>query len=227
MRPRARGKENSPFGFGDANIDGFMRFQRNFLLRVSEYFDSVSDLAATGSVDPGAWIRDYAAFWSGVVEDVGDWTLESERDIRPWREWLVVFKSRVPEGANGSVRIDVPLEAFAEKDTPATTLTLVTDGLATRGGGKFLAFPQYVRLDPEDVTRLHRRTHLRMFDVQGVVRAGQIYRGLIWTRDVPLMAVRKPVKKTNGIPRATTIETPRDIPCPVAAVEIEILPKRP
>jgi hypothetical protein len=186
-------------------LDGLLRLQSSYLGRVAEYTTQVGTLAATRSVDPAAWVNNYAGFLSGVVSDVGDWMLEREglalqaavpvfhvEARRKKRLRLVSLRAagamaflrgkvRTKEGTTW-VRVHVPAAVFAGLPGQNPKVTLVTDGLFPSVGGTPLT-GTHVRFVPAKVSRTSPETDLSISDVAGAVNKGETYRGLIWVKE--------------------------------------------
>jgi len=174
------------------DIPGLLRLQRSFLERWAGYSRTVGDLAGSGTIDPGDWIEGYMKFWSDTIADVGEWMRESQGERRPPDEPLRVYRAQVqPRQRTTSFDIDVPNAAFGTPGDRRTKITLVTDGLLRKGGGRMLDPHKNVTFHPSVVSVSDPRSSLKLFDLLNVVRAGDVYRGVIWTAEktVPVAAV--------------------------------------
>jgi hypothetical protein len=160
------------------------RLQRTLFARVAEYVDGVGQLAATGIVEPGEWVRDYANLWSGLIGDVGEFLLGAT----PSADRVPTYPVQVHPGEAATVRFAVPPAAF-----PANTETveLATDGLVKRGGARVLPPQRHLRLLPAAVSRLDLHCELKIFDLRDVVAHGERYRGVVWTQPagVPIAVI--------------------------------------
>lgn len=195
----------------NTNLEDFVRFQQRVLARMSQYFGEVSQLAGTGLVEPGEWIRDYARFWGALVGDAGDWARESptrRRGPRHREGWPHLFRGRVHRREGAYLPFAIPREAFPDDD-PETRFVLTTDGLVKRGGGEPVPKPeQNLRFDRDHVTLMDRSRKLKFFDLKGLVAPQEVYRGLVWMREED---------KKMGDKKKDLLNLP------VAAIEIEIV----
>ena len=66
----------------ETNIQGLLRFQQSFLHRLSEYFGKVGELAAAGSVEPGAWVE--TCVEGTVCVQASDTSTRNAVDLREW-----------------------------------------------------------------------------------------------------------------------------------------------
>jgi hypothetical protein len=150
------------------------RLQRTLVARFAEYVDGFGQLAATGIMEPGEWVRDYAKLWSGVIGDVGEFLLGAT----PATDGIPTYSVEVAPGEAGTVRFVVPQAAFP---AGAETVALSIDGLVKRGGARVLTAPRHMRLEPAVVSRLDRHSELKIFGLRDVVAQGEHYRGIVST----------------------------------------------
>jgi len=151
-----------------------LQLQRTLFARVAEYVDGVGQLAATGIMEPGEWVRDYSKLWSGIVGDVGEFLLGAT----PAADRVPAYSLQVRPGEAATVRFAVPSAAFP---AGADTVELVTAGLVRRGGARVLTPPRHLGLVPAVVRRGDLHCELKVFALRDVVARGEHYRGLVWT----------------------------------------------
>jgi hypothetical protein len=168
-------------------LNEWLRLQRRLVLRTSEYFQGIGEIAAKGAFEPGEYIGKSAQLWSNVVGDVGDWLKpDSERALEPSRALIGWFGgSIVARSGSGRLDFSVPTELFPREDS---VLVLSIDGLirtflpTSPGRPVLLLEPGvHLELEPREVTRGHPRSvRLRVFDVPDTIQAGERYAGLVW-----------------------------------------------
>ena len=163
-----------------------LQLQRTLFARVAEYVDGVGQLAASGIMEPGEWMRDYAKLWSGVVGDVGEFVLGATPAAAHGP--VPSYSVQVPADEERPVRFSVPRAAFPGD---AQTVEITTAGLVKRGGAKVLTPPRHMRLVPRIVPRLDGHAELKIFPLRDVVERGERYRGFIWTEPagLPIAAI--------------------------------------
>jgi hypothetical protein len=163
-----------------------LQLQRTLFARIAEYVDGVGQLAASGIMEPGEWMRDYTKLWSGVIGDVGEFVLGAT----PAAAHVPVptYAVQVPANEGRPVRFVVPPAAFPGD---AKEVEITTAGLVKRGGGKVLAPPRHLRLVPRIVPKLDGHAELKIFPLRDVVERGERYSGFVWTEPagVPIAAI--------------------------------------
>lgn len=161
-----------------------LRLQRTLVARFAEYVDGVGQLAASGIVEPGEWVRDCANYWSGVINDVGAFVLGAT----PAPDRLPISSGHVVPGDGATIRFVVPPAAFP---ADVNTVDLAIAGLVRRGGARVLTPPRHMQLVPAAVTRLQPHAELKIFNLRDVVAHGERYRGVVWTEPagIPIVVI--------------------------------------
>jgi hypothetical protein len=196
MPPRKRTSGTSP------RMADWLRLQRRFALRASEYVEALAGIAAKGSFEPGEYIGQSAQLWANVIGDIGDWLKpQAHPDLEPSQALITRVKGQVlARRGTGTVRFHVPVDLFEDDDDK---LELYTDGLirkfAPQSAGRpvlMLEPETHLKIRPSVVKRAHPRwARLSVYDVPDTILAGQLYEGLIWatvrgsTHRLPVAAV--------------------------------------
>jgi hypothetical protein len=165
---------------------GVLRLQQRLVARTANYLNDLGDLVAQGSVEPRAYIDEYFRWWSGGLEEVGDWL--RPRDTSTPRDCSMVTTLQLemrPE--RGDVGFKVPVEVF-DRLGDETTIVLSTNGLLQRFDPAeplrpviTLAPEQNVRIWPNEVTCATRDApELKIYGVSSLIRSGQRFEGLVW-----------------------------------------------
>jgi len=158
-----------------------------WLRRMSEYLHTVGERAGAWQLDPAVWTKLYVTLWGDMARDTADWALGA--DVDPLPEWCALRRVSVHHrDRTAAVPIDVPLAAFGGR---RESLTLVTEGLMTADVARVLPARDHIEFQPTSIDEMHRRFTLKLFDLHRVVRADEIYRGMISAKEqwLPLAVV--------------------------------------
>jgi hypothetical protein len=150
-----------------ADFKDLLLLQQSVAKRLSSFVYEAGNLAASGSIEPRTWVREYAGLWSGVISDFGDWVrVGTGQELRPGDEWVSRARGELNLGAPSlSIRFEVPPEAFGDESeihlmtdgfhSPAGDLVL-REGLRKNGG--------HVRIAPRKVKpETRRRPELKLY----------------------------------------------------------------
>ena len=165
------------------DVDAALRFERSYYGRITAYAEKVGNLIKTRSIDPGEWMEEYAYFMRRVLDDVGDWMLGHDPNITRPGSAVPFYPARLrrTEGTT-SIPLRVLPTAFAGRRGRDPSVVLDTDDFRIRGGGTNLA-RSHITFTPEKVPRSDPHALLRIFGVRNVVSRGEVYRGVVWTKD--------------------------------------------
>ena len=165
----------------------WLRLQRRFVLRTSDYIEGLAGLAKKGSFEPGEYIGQSAQLWADVVGDIGDWLKPHKKaDLDPSQALIMRVEGQVlARRGTATIRFHVPVDLFEDDNDE---LVLSTDGLirkfAPQSAGRpvlMLEPDTHLEIRPNVVKRADPRSaKLSVYDVPDTILAGQVYEGLIW-----------------------------------------------
>lgn len=194
----------------NADFRDWVRLQRGLVQRLSTYLANVSELAASGSIEPRGWVKSYARLWSGMIGEFGDWMQRgAEGGLRPTEEWLSRARGELPPDQQSlAIEFEVPLDAFGDEEE----VELRTDGFR-RPGGELVLRPGRlgtgnVAIAPPVVTIGDRRSEIKLFGLRAEPAhplPRGLYLALVW-------AERTATRRGMQEPRR-----------PVALIELEVL----
>jgi len=162
----------------------WLLLQQSFVRRSATYIEEISGLIGAGSTQPREWLERYGNFWSGVIDDVGDWLQHlAGNPLRPSTEWIQRVHIKLQQRVRcTSIPIDVPLEAFRGQQSIDKPLTLKVGGLLRAGKGEPLVVKHNLRFSNDRVWVGDRRRSLKVFDLPPL-RVGDIYSGIVWAQE--------------------------------------------